>query len=40
MAFKSKMREVYGSRTSIADEIASMVLRSRSSGASDNGLGI
>ncbi|CAO1601211.1 hypothetical protein XANCAGTX0491_004878 [Xanthoria calcicola] len=40
VAFKSKMREVYGSRTSIADEIAGMVLRSRSSGASDNGLGI
>ncbi|KAL8994638.1 MAG: hypothetical protein Q9169_005439 [Polycauliona sp. 2 TL-2023] len=42
VAYKAKMREVYGSKTNIADEIAGIRLRSRSSGASasDTGLGV
>ncbi|KAL8666636.1 MAG: hypothetical protein Q9168_007427 [Polycauliona sp. 1 TL-2023] len=37
VVYETKMREVYGPKASIADEIAGIKLRSRSSGASSNG---
>ncbi|KAL8996751.1 MAG: hypothetical protein Q9169_003822 [Polycauliona sp. 2 TL-2023] len=40
VAYKAKMREVYGSKASIADEIAGIRLRSRSSGASASDMGL
>lgn len=39
VVYRTKMREVYGSKAVIADEIADMELRSRSSGASNQGAG-
>ncbi|KAL8910529.1 MAG: hypothetical protein Q9172_007830, partial [Xanthocarpia lactea] len=38
VVYKTKMREIYGSKASIAEEIAGIDLQSRSSGASDGRL--